>query len=87
MNDNRMSPWIPRGREQGAVMTKKKTQSTADLEQLMNSAQVSELLDISPSTLKLYRSKGMPFVRVGRLVKFRASEVNQWLQQRTVCAS
>ena len=49
-------------------------------EPLIDSAQAAELLQIHPVTLLRWsREKRVPHHRLGRKVKFRASELNSWL--------
>jgi hypothetical protein len=46
------------------------------------------LLAISPITATKWRAKakGPPFIKVGRLVRYRRRDVEAWLQTNTVCA-
>jgi excisionase family DNA binding protein len=46
-------------------------------------------LGVKPHTLEVWRSSGryaVPFVRVGRLIKYRRSDLDAWLASRTVNA-
>jgi len=52
-------------------------------ERLLTVIQVSSYLQISVKTLYQYVYKRLiPFVKVGRLVRFRATEIEQWLQNQ-----
>ncbi len=61
----------------------------ADIEQLMTTRDVAERLRISEETLSTWRCTGaqaLPYVRVGRLVRYRPSEVNAYLEGRLQAA-
>lgn len=48
--------------------------------------QAAEVLDIKPSTLAVWRSTGryrLPYFKVGRLVKYRISDLAEFLARRT----
>jgi excisionase family DNA binding protein len=49
---------------------------------LLTSEQVSELLQVNANTLVQwrYRGKGPSFVKVGRLVRYRNSEIMEWIR-------
>ena len=50
---------------------------------LLSKEKLGEKLDISVSFInKLMRIEGLPYVKLGKLVRFRVSEVQPWLQQR-----
>ena len=53
---------------------------------LLTEAQTAELLGISTATLSAWRSRGtsdLPFVRVGRSVRYRLSDIEAYLANRT----
>lgn len=56
---------------------------------LLERIEVAVLLGISVSTLEKWsstRRDGPPFIKVGRLVRYRRSDVEQWLSsRRQVC--
>lgn len=64
----------------------KSTQPTAEPEKLLTSDQVASWLGIRRCTLEKARSTRMgdfpPFVRIGRAVRYRPSDVEAWLAQR-----
>jgi len=54
--------------------------------QLLNQDEAAEFIDIKPQTLAAWRCKGMndlPFVKVGRAVRYRRSDLEAWMEQRT----
>jgi excisionase family DNA binding protein len=52
---------------------------------LLTEAQVCEHLSITPRHLRELRyRRDIPFVKVGRLVRFRPAEVDAWLEANTV---
>lgn len=58
---------------------------TAGAELLDNKA-AAALLDVSPGTLEVWRSTGrynLPFLKIGRKVRYRRSDVEAWMQART----
>ena len=51
------------------------------MEKLLDVKQVSELLAVRESTLRAWVfQRKIPFIRVGRLVRFRPSVLEKWLQ-------
>ena len=54
--------------------------------QLLSRAQAARFLGISPATLAVWAKNhhGVPFVRVGRLVKYRRIDLEAYLDQRTI---
>ena len=54
---------------------------------LLTPVQVADQLSVKPTTLEVWRSTGrypLPFVKVGKLVRYRQSAVDQFLNDRTV---
>jgi len=52
-------------------------------EQLLDSDEAAALLKIHPKTLqKMARNGDIAGVQVGRLWRFRASVINEWLEQK-----
>lgn len=48
--------------------------------------QAAEVLEVKPTTLSVWRSTGrynLPFLKVGRLVKYRVSDLAEFLARRT----
>jgi excisionase family DNA binding protein len=51
-------------------------------EPLLNSNEAADLLGIHPKTLQRMARQGeVVGIRIGRLWRFRASELNEWLQR------
>ena len=47
----------------------------------MNSAELAELLKISLDSVVKYRKKsGLPFVKIGKLVRYRLADVQRWIE-------
>lgn len=54
---------------------------------LLTQEQAAEILGVSPGSLEVWRSTrryAIPYVKVGRLVRYRRSDLEQWLQSRTI---
>lgn len=54
--------------------------------ELWTPTETAAVLGLSPRTLATWRSTGrhaLPYVKVGRLVRYRAQDVAAWLQART----
>jgi excisionase family DNA binding protein len=54
---------------------------------MLTEAQASEIIGVSTQTLGIWRCTGryaLPFIKVGRLVRYRRSDVEEWLESRTV---
>lgn len=57
--------------------------------ELLANDPAAEYLGVKPHTLEIWRASGryrIPFVKVGRLVKYRRADLDAWLQSRTVNA-
>ena len=57
------------------------------LNQLRNEAEAAQILDLKPGTLQVWRSTKrypLPYVKVGRLVRYRQSDLEAFLAARTV---
>lgn len=54
---------------------------------LLTTKEVAERLGISEAALAIWRSTGrvrLPFVRIGRAVRYRPSDIEEWLARQTV---
>ncbi len=54
--------------------------------ELLDERQAAEHLTVSPGTLSVWRSTGrynLPFVKVGRMVRYRLSDLDTWLNARS----
>lgn len=52
---------------------------------LLDEKQAAEHLTLSPGTLQVWRSTGrysLPFIKVGRSVRYRLDDLNEWLAER-----
>jgi excisionase family DNA binding protein len=52
---------------------------------LLNEQEAAQELNIAPGTLSVWRSTGrynLPFIKVGRSVKYRRSDLMAWLDAR-----
>lgn len=53
---------------------------------LVDEKAAAEILDVSPGTLSVWRSTGryaLPFVKVGRKVRYSRAALESWLSART----
>ena len=58
---------------------------TAKLNELLDENQAAALLTVTPGTLSVWRSTGrynLPFVKVGRNVRYRRCDLVAWLEAR-----
>jgi excisionase family DNA binding protein len=56
------------------------------LDRLLTPSEAAELLGVRPQTLAMWRCTGrhsLPFVKVGTAVRYRESDIEKWLQERT----
>ena len=56
---------------------------------LLTEVQAAELLGVKPTTLQVWRSTKrypLPYVKSGRLVRYRASAIEAFINSRTVAA-
>ena len=54
--------------------------------ELLDEKAAADLLQLSPGTLSVWRSTGrysIPFVKVGRRVRYRRADLEAWLASRT----
>lgn len=52
---------------------------------LLNEVQAAAEIDVAPGTLSVWRSTGryqLPYVKVGRLVRYRRADLQAWLAAR-----
>jgi excisionase family DNA binding protein len=53
---------------------------------LVDEITAAEILDLAPGTLSVWRSTGryaIPFIKVGRKVRYSRTALNAWLESRT----
>ena len=61
--------------------------ATLDYPTLLSRDQAAEYLGVRPQTLAIWAMSGrygLRFIRVGRLTKYRRSDLDKWLESRTV---
>ena len=53
---------------------------------LLTTEVTAKFLDMSPGTLRWWRSigKGPPFVKCGEAVRYKIEDLEEWIQSRTV---
>ena len=54
--------------------------------ELLDEKQAAEHLTVSPGTLSVWRSTGrynLPFVKIGRMVRYRLSDLDAWIAGRS----
>ena len=55
------------------------------MEKLLTAKQVSELLEVKVSTVYEWTSRGViPYVKLGRLIRFKKPEVFRWVESHTL---
>ncbi|MQM35866.1 MULTISPECIES: helix-turn-helix domain-containing protein [unclassified Candidatus Accumulibacter] len=53
---------------------------------LLDEKEAAHFLDTSPGTLSVWRSTGrynLPFIKIGRNVRYRRADLIAWLEKRT----
>ncbi len=53
---------------------------------LVDEREAAEILDMAPGTLSVWRSTGrygIPFIKVGRKVRYSRTALSAWLESRT----
>lgn len=53
---------------------------------LVTETEAAEILDLAPGTLSVWRSTGryaIPFIKVGRKVRYSRTALDAWLESRT----
>lgn len=54
--------------------------------ELLDDKAAAAVLDVTPGTLSVWRSTGrygLPFLKIGRKVRYRRSDLDAWLDRRT----
>jgi excisionase family DNA binding protein len=52
------------------------------MERLMTAKQVSELIEVNPSTVYHWVSEGfIPYVKLGKCIRFKKSELLRWIDK------
>jgi len=58
----------------------------ADQTELLSADQAAATIDVTSGTLSVWRSTGrygIPFIKIGRKVRYRKSDLLAWLESRT----
>jgi excisionase family DNA binding protein len=58
----------------------------ADNSDLLDCEAAAELLDVTSGTLSVWRTTGrygLPFVKIGRKVRYRRADLLAWIERRT----
>lgn len=54
------------------------------MNRLMTPEEVAKMLGVKPSTIYQWKHQGyIPHVKLGRLLRFRESDINQWIETKT----
>ncbi len=48
---------------------------------LLTKKELSEMLKVSEATIDRWRKKGMPYIKTGKLVRFRIDLVMDWFKE------
>jgi hypothetical protein len=64
------------------------THNISETEPLLMEVQAARLLNLSPRTLQNWRitCNGPPFIRVGRAIRYRRSDLTVWINANTIGA-
>lgn len=68
------------------MTTQTLTQIVERPRELLDEKQAAQYLTVTPGTLAVWRSVGryrLPFVKVGRMVRYRRSDLDAWLEARS----
>lgn len=49
---------------------------------MLNKKELADFLDISESMVNKLIAKGMPHIKIGKIVRFELEEVLKWLKER-----
>jgi hypothetical protein len=71
---------------EGSTMSNIEQRNLTTVIELLDENSAAAMLDVSPGTLSVWRSTGrygVPFLKVGRNVRYRRSDLLAWLDGRT----
>lgn len=60
--------------------------SAAYHDELVDERTAAAIIDVAPGTMSVWRSTGrykLPFVKIGRKVRYRRADLQAWLEKRT----
>ncbi len=61
--------------------------STTNNDPLFSNIEAAEYIGVKPSSLEVWRCTkryAIPYIKCGRLVRYRRSDLEQWLESRTI---
>lgn len=70
----------------GAARTHQASNQLPEHAQLLDDKAAAAVLDVTTGTLSVWRSTGrysIPFIKVGRKVRYRLADLQAWLDSRT----
>ncbi len=62
------------------------TNTNHDNDKLLTTDQTAEYLGVGKETLNVWRATkryNIPYIKVGKLIKYRKSDLDRWLDERT----
>ena len=65
-----------------------KLNGESHIQTTLSPAQAADILGLSKGTLEVWRSTGrynLPFIKMGRYVRYRLSDINAFIESRTYC--
>lgn len=71
-------------------VTKPSVFDPAQASPLLSDLEAAAYLNISPGTLAVWRCtkrQELPFIKLGRSVRYRLSDIEIWLSAKTVCVT
>lgn len=75
----RLEASAPSGFDPGSL------ESTVEFEPVVDSEEAAQFLNINPKTLqKMARNGEVPAYRIGKLWKFRISDLDEWLRSKVI---
>lgn len=57
------------------------------MKQYITTEELSQRLQVTRQTLNNWRKQGLPFIKIGRAVRFDMDEVNKWIEEQNSEAS
>jgi len=48
---------------------------------------VSEMLKVARSTVYKFKDMGMPFIKIGKVIRFKDNEVMEWVESHSTSAN
>jgi excisionase family DNA binding protein len=64
--------------------------ATRPEDERLDTAQAADYLGVQQHTLEIWRSSGryrIPYIKVGKLIRYRRSALDDWMESRTVNAA